>query len=125
MEQRGEPASVNELSKHSVIGFDRDTSMIRAAQSMGLHLSAQDFNFRSDNILTHMTAVRSGIGIGFLHRGLASNWNDIRQVLSGTHLPELELWLACHKDVRHNKRVRLMLDFLANNLTDPYVWYTR
>lgn len=125
LEQHGEPKSIEDLRNHSFIGFDRDTSMIDAAQAMGVNLSVHDFSFRSDNILTHMTAVRSGVGIGFLHQGLAKNWSDVRQVLKDTPLPSLELWLACHADVKHNKRVRLMMDFLAKNLTDPYVWYTR
>lgn len=124
LEQHGEPNSINDLRNHAFIGFDRDASIIEAAQAMGVTFSVSDFSFRSDNILTHMTAVRSGVGIGFLHQGLAQNWNDVRQVLKDTPLPKLELWLVCHTDIRHNKRVRLMMDFLTKNLTNPYAWYT-
>lgn len=124
LEAFGEPASMEELRNHSFIGFDRETSLIEAAGSLGACFSAADFNFRSDNILTHISAVRSGVGIGVLHKGLASNWPDVRQVLTDIPLPQLELWIACHADVRYNKRVRLMMDFLVRNLKNPYAWQT-
>lgn len=42
------------------------------------------------------------------------------QVLPDIPVPTLELWLACHADVRHNERIRLVMDFLAEALRKPY-----
>lgn len=124
LERFGEPASLEELHDHAFIGFDRETSLIQAASDLGVRFSPGNFSFRSDNILTQISAVRTGVGIGVLHQGLASNWPEIRQILAKTPLPQLELWIACHADVRYNKRVRLMMDFLSENLKNPYAWQT-
>jgi DNA-binding transcriptional LysR family regulator len=120
---RPAPRSFDDLRNFVFVGFDRDTSLIDAARSMGVNLHPSDFKLRTDNILSHVWAIRSGAGIGITHKGLASRWDDVEQVLPELHLPDLDLWIACHADVRFNKRVRAMMDFLAKRLKDPYAAY--
>ena len=79
-----------------------------------------DFAFRCDNDVAEINAVRSGIGIGPLHVGMAAHWPTVVEVLPDLQVPSFELWLACHTDVRHNKRIRLVMDFLATRLKAPY-----
>lgn len=35
-------------------------------------------------------------------------------------LPDLDLWIACHSDVRHNKLIRTVMDFLSDKLRKPF-----
>ncbi|WP_298835889.1 LysR family transcriptional regulator [uncultured Roseobacter sp.] len=114
------PTELSDLRQHSLIGSDRDASLIDAYRAAGLALVPGDFAFRCDNDLAGINAVRAGIGIGPLHRGMAALWPGIVQVLSDLPIPPVELWLACHSDVRHNKRIRLMMDFLSERLRSPY-----
>jgi len=114
------PASLDALRNHRFIGFDRDPSLIQAAAALGVEFAPDDFAFRCDNILTHIEALRAGVGIGVAHRGLAQKWDDVQPVLPEVPLPALELWIACHAEVHHNKRMRLIMDFLAQELSDPY-----
>ena len=83
-------------------------------------LAPDDFAFRCDNDVAEINAVRSGIGIGLLHIGMAAQRPEIVRVLPALPVPPLEQWLACHADVRHNRRVRLVMDFSARNLKSPY-----
>jgi len=117
---RPDPASFDDLRNFVVVGYDRDPSLIEAARSMGTNFISSDFKFRTDNILSHIWAIRSGAGIGVTHLGLAQRWEGVTQVLPDLRLPGLDLWLACHTDVRYNKRVRAVMDFLAERLKDPY-----
>jgi len=123
LNQHGEPTSFEEMRDHVLIGFDRETSLIEAARTMGVSFTSRDFRFRSDSILAHIEAIRSGIGIGVTHNGLAVKWDEIDQVLPKLPFPKLDLWIVCHADVRYNKRVRLLMDYLSENLKDPYSWY--
>ena len=75
------PEQLDDLRQHRFIGFDRDISLIGAAEALGMKLSASDFAFRSDSILAHIEAIRSGIGIGVTHVGLAEAWPDVIPVL--------------------------------------------
>jgi DNA-binding transcriptional LysR family regulator len=100
--------------------MDRETGLIDAARAFGETLTPGDFAFRCDNILTHIESIRSGVGVGVTHQGLAALWPDVDQVLPEIHLPNLDLWVACHSEVRHNKRIRAVMDFLGEALKRPY-----
>lgn len=114
------PQTAADLKDHVLIGQDRNTGLIRAYEAAEVALRPNDFGFRCDNDIAEINAVRAGIGIGPLHTGMASKWSDVTQVLQGIPVPPLELWLACHADVRHNKRIRVVMDFLAEKLKSPY-----
>lgn len=114
------PINLKDLLTHRFIGFDRETLHIDAARQLGLQLTASDFCFRCDNIVSQIEGVRAGLGIGVLHRGLAAKMNGVEQLLADICLPSLELWIACHSEVRSNMRVRLVFDFLAERLRTPY-----
>ncbi|MCP4384574.1 MAG: LysR family transcriptional regulator [Hyphomicrobiales bacterium] len=115
-----EPESVDDLAAHVLVGQDRNPSLIAAYGAFGLALAPDGFQFRCDNNIASINAVRAGIGIGPLHVGMASRWPDVVQVLPDLPVPSLELWLACHADVRHNKRIRMVMDFLAQRMKAPY-----
>ena len=87
---------------------------------MGETFAREDFAFRSDNILAHVEAIRGGLGVGVTHQGLAETWPGVERVLPDDPIPNLDLWIAAHADVRYNRRVRLMMDFLADVLKSPY-----
>lgn len=114
------PDTLDDLRGHVLVGQDRNPSLIAVFQAAGLDLVPTDFAFRCDDDVAEINAVRSGIGIGPLHVGMAARWPSVVQVLANLPAPPLELWLACHKDVRHNKRIRLVMDFLATKLRSPY-----
>lgn len=114
------PKSLNDLKQHVLIGQDRSSSLIDAYAAAGLELLPSDFSLRCDNDVVEINAVRSGIGIGPLHVGMANQWPSVLQVLPDLGVPPFELWLACHSDIRHNKRIRLVMDFLAEILKTPY-----
>ncbi len=120
LERQGTPPTIGDLKGHVLIGQDRATGLINAYAAAGVTLQPHDFGFRCDNDVAEINAVRAGIGIGPLHIGMASHWSNVRQVLADVPVPPLELWLACHADVRHNKRIRVVMDFLAEALKSPY-----
>lgn len=116
----GEPQTFGDLRSHRFIGMDRETSLIDVGRMLGETFTPSDFAFRCDNILTHIEAIRSGVGIGVTHQGLAAQWPKVDQVLPDIQLPSLDLWIACHSEVRNNKRIRLVVDFLGEALQRPY-----
>jgi DNA-binding transcriptional LysR family regulator len=118
--ERTAPQNLADLRNHVVLGFDRETGMIQAAQALGERFDRADFQIRTDTILAQFEGIKAGLGIGIAHVPLAQNWPGVQQVLTEIPLPKLELWLACHHDVRFNRRVRLVMDYLGQKLKIPY-----
>jgi DNA-binding transcriptional LysR family regulator len=123
LDRHGRPKAISDFMNHRLIGFDRDTAMLKAAKDVGLNLKAENFAFRCDNILAQIQAIRAGVGIGVGHTGLAVHWPDVEPVLEHFKLEPLELWIVCHADVHHNNRIRRTVDFLSENLRTPYARY--
>ncbi|THD43821.1 MAG: LysR family transcriptional regulator [Bradyrhizobium sp.] len=115
---RGTPQSIADLAGHSVIGFDRDDSAFRSVGASSQGLSRDAFRFRCDSDLGQIAALRAGLGIGGCQEGIARRTRDLAPVLPGAIRFGLEMWLAMHQDLKANRRVRLLYDWLAGGLTD-------
>jgi len=105
-----------DLAAHRLIGFDRDDSIIRGAARMGLVLSRGDFALRTDDQVTYGRLVAEGAGIGFVARYNLRHWPGVVAVLPTLAVGALPCWLAVHREIRSNPRVRAVYDFLAREI---------
>ncbi len=106
-----------DLLKHELIGSDADTSILRGFEAMGHPASRQAFALRSDDFIVQWQAVRAGLGIGFCADYMTRKEPDVLPVLAGQlNIPPLPMWLAVHREIRSNVRIRAVFDFLAQAL---------
>jgi DNA-binding transcriptional LysR family regulator len=112
----GAPASLNELRKFDIIGFDRDDFSARAVVKGSFAIDRSWFSFRADSDVAQMAAVRAGLGIGVMQIGIAQRTPALVPVLPGAFSFTLEMWLAMHEDHREDGPVRLVYDGLARAL---------
>ena len=61
-----------------------------------------------------MPAVQAGLGIGFASVLTAARSAQIVRVVPGLRISPLGVWLAVHRQIRSNPRIRLVYDFLAD-----------
>ena len=112
--------SINELSdvaEHRIIGFDRDAQVADALEQLQLPFSANDFSLRTDFLPLQIELARQNAGLTITHNFLLNRFTDLYAVLPNLTLPSLEFWLVCHADVQHNRRIRVMMDFLFERLS--------
>jgi len=114
----GEPRSLDDLRRHRLIGFDRDNSTFRSAGELANVLTSEDFVFRCDSDVAQLAALRAGVGVGGCQARIASRSKDLVPILPDAFQLSLEIWLAMHRDLRANRRVRLLYDRLAKGLIE-------
>ena len=117
LERHGTPESLADASRHALIGFDRETAVVRALRGMGLPLTREMFALRCDADLALLAALRAGFGLGVCQLGIARRDPNLVQVLAGAFKYELDMWLVMHKDLRNTRRTRLLFDHLADELS--------
>ena len=106
-----------DLLQHDLIGSDTDMSILRGFEAMGYTVGPQAFALRTDDLVVQWQAVRAGLGIGFVADYMARSDPDVLRVLPGLlPIPALPMWLAVHREIRTNKRIRAVYDFLAEAL---------
>jgi len=106
------PRTVDDLAHHDIIGFDRDTTAVRAL-GMSSAFARDLFALRTDDSAAQINALRAGFGIGVCQAGIAVRNADLVPVLPGLVVFKLETWLVMHQDLKSSRRVRLLFDHLA------------
>ena len=116
LHRAGTPSSASELPQHALIGYATDNQIERGFTAMGVPLTRENFAIVTDDQVAYGMLVASGAGIGFLSNYSARHWSDVQRVLPKLSIPPLPCWLAVHREIRSNKVVRRVYDFLAEAL---------
>jgi DNA-binding transcriptional LysR family regulator len=111
------PRRLEDLRQHVLIGYDRDQAYARLLERMGVPLTGDMFAFRSDSELAQLAALSAGFGIGASQLGIARRDRNLVPVLHSEFVFPMEVWLAMHRDLRSSRRIRLMFDQLATQLS--------
>ncbi len=118
LKRAGMPREPADLLRHTLIGYATDRQIERGFTSMGLPLQRDNFAIRTDDQVAYGMFVASGAGIGFLANYNTRHWPEVRRVLPQLPIPPLPCWLAVHREIRSNKVVRRVYDFLAEVLPE-------
>ncbi|KQW58993.1 MULTISPECIES: LysR family transcriptional regulator [unclassified Ensifer] len=116
LDRRGTPATIADLSRHSLIGYDRETAAIRAIIARTPGLPDVRFALKADSNLAQLAAIRAGFGIGICQNALAARDPDILPVLADGFVMKLETWLVMHENLKAAPRCRVVFDALAKGL---------
>lgn len=114
--RRGTPVEPQDLLQHALIAGDRDESVLEGFQRLGVPATREAFVLRTDDLLAQWQAVRAGLGIGFVSEYQIRTDPQVVPVLPALKIPPLPLWLVVHREIRSNRRIRAVYDFLAKVL---------
>lgn len=105
-----------DLLQHRLLGYDRDETILRGFARMGLRLTRDHFAIRTDDQIAYGQLIASGAGIGFVALYCLRHWPGVVPVLPQLGIPPLPCWLAVHREIRGNRAVRRVYDFLAEEV---------
>lgn len=108
-----EPVYPKDLANLAFIGFDKMMHFNAYLEEMGISVQKRDVHFFCDNTIVTHELVAQGLGIGVLMTLVADKCPQIRRVLTGVPPIEFPFWLATHRELNTNKKIRFVKDFLA------------
>jgi DNA-binding transcriptional LysR family regulator len=117
--QAGGRITMDNLASVRKLGFDQSTLMVDGFRRAGHAVDRRFFEFRCDSQLVLFEALRAGVGVGVAICLLADQQPQLQRVLpelAAPLLPVLPVWLTAHRELRHNRRLRTVFDFLAGEL---------
>lgn len=109
----GRPREPRDLLRHTLIGYLTDDTIERGFAASGLPVQRSHFGLRTDDQVACGQFVAAGAGIGFVAHYNARHWPGVKRVLPQLAIPPLPCWLAVHREIRSNRLVRRVYDFLA------------
>ena len=114
----GEPRRPEDLMAHRLVGYDRDETILRGFAALGLPIGREAFALRTDDHVAYGRLVAEGAGIGFLAHYTAAGEPELKRVLPQLKIPPMPCWLAVHREIRGNRVVRRVYDFLAARIPE-------
>ncbi len=116
VERRGRPRTPADLIDHDLIGLDRDDAIIRGFAAGGLAIDRTDFALRCDDHAVCWAMMTAGLGLAFGPVWLGERTPGVERIRLPFRVPALEMWLCTHREVATSRRLRLVMDALAEGL---------
>lgn len=115
LDQIGAPHSAGDLVDADFI-CDKSEMFINIMAGCGIKLTQRNFPVATESVITQWELVKRGLGIALLPDQLASKEPQFHKVLPNLQPFEAPLWLVVHKELRTSRRVRVVFDFLLDEL---------
>lgn len=115
----GELANAEALSRAEFIGFENNEPFLNGLNALGLSLSAGNFTVLCGSHLVQWELVRQGLGIGVMITVAGDADPLVRRAAPWLPAFEFEVWIAAHREVNTSRRVRLVFDWLIEELRKP------
>lgn len=106
------PKNLDDLKTHKIITYGEQLSSLPENKWLINNSDSSSHIFSSDSTAARLKATLSGIGISIQPEILAKSNTDLLPVLNNINIPAHDVWLVYHKDIRHMKRIRAVVDFL-------------
>ncbi|MDH5394479.1 MAG: LysR family transcriptional regulator [Gammaproteobacteria bacterium] len=114
LKTHGHPATPGELKHHRIITYGDQLSTL--AENEWLVKSSASSILSSDNTIARLKATVAGVGISVQPQLLCRMYRELVPVLEDTKLPDHEVWITYHNDLRHLARIRAVVGFISENL---------
>ena len=112
----GNPTKPYDLRCAEFINMDHSGMMLKGLNTLGLGLTEANFPLLTENYLVMWELVRQGAAIGVLDAYIGDADPVVRRVLPDLEPLVFPIWLVSHRELTTNRRIRMVYDFLAEEL---------
>ena len=119
LERIGNPKLPYDLRHAEFISIDGSGMFLKGLNALGLNLTEANFPILTENYLVMWEYVKRGIGIGVQDGNLGDAEPLVRRVLPDFKPLIFPIWLVAHRELNTSRRVRVVFDMLAEELSKP------
>lgn len=113
----GDPKTPADLARAELFGFDRGDMMIKGLRALGVEVTEKSFPIVTANHLVQWELAKHGVGICIVMEEVGDAEPRVRRVLPDLPPIVVPLWLATHRELQTSRRIRVVFDMLAEELT--------
>ena len=118
LERAGRPRTPREVADLAFVGSPDPDRLIAPLHNHGVPVRAENFVMSSDSNVVEWELVKAGYGISLLPEVLCEAEPGIEKVLPSLPSLQFPVWLVTHRELRTNRRIRVVFDTLARGLAD-------
>lgn len=114
--RHGRPETVDDLASAVFVGAGDVTSYLKAIAPVGLPVTRDNIKYVSNSGIVAWEMVKQGLGMCIMTNDLAALTPEVEQVLPDFPAMPVPTWLVTHRELRTNRRIRVVFDFLGDAL---------
>jgi DNA-binding transcriptional LysR family regulator len=119
LQQLGHPRSIDELNNANFIDVETSGRLLTFLNAQGFNLNAGNFPVVTKSHIVQWELVKLGVAIS----GMLEAIGDPEPLVERIVIPGLapissEIWIATHKELRTNRRIRTVFDFLVSEFAN-------
>lgn len=104
------------LAQCAFIGFENNAPLIQEFKARGLQLTDANFCIATENHIVHWELVKAGMGVGIMMSAIGDAEPTVVRACDNFKPYIGSLWAVSHRELRHNRRVKAVFDFLVERL---------
>lgn len=117
IERFGNPLTVETVARADFISLWSPDTYLAALAGAGLPVDRSNLTILADSHLVHWELLKAGLGIGMVPEFLGEATPGIVRALEGAYTPfQFPIWLTTHRELNTSRRVRMVFDFLVEEL---------
>lgn len=118
LDRIGPLETAEDLTRADFIGFDADGQFLHGVnERLGLSLTPRNIRLLTGNHLVQWELAKRGLGIGMFPDSVAQRDPLLVQVMPDLPPMVFQLWLTAHRELNTSRRVRLVFDLMAEELS--------
>lgn len=106
-----------DVSALDFVGFENNQMLIDEFGKSGLHLTMKSFVASSPTGTVIRGLIKAGLGVGFLTRDVEASEPTLKPILQDQFSFPIPIWLVTHRELHSSRRIRLVYDVLAAELS--------
>ncbi len=112
----GNPTTAEGLSRGQFLGFNREDTMIKGLNALGLSLTPANFPVLTENQLVQWELTKRGVGISIMTETVGDAEPRVRRALPDFPPFPIAVWLTTHRELSTSRRMRVVFDLLFEGL---------
>lgn len=116
LEKAGRPRTPREVADLAFVGNPDPDRLIAPLHNYGVPVRNENFVMSSDSNVVEWELVKAGYGIALLPEVLGDAEPGIEKVLPSLPSLQFPVWLVTHRELRTNRRIRLVFDTIARGM---------
>ena len=110
LQRQGTPQQAADLMGRDLIGGDHNSDIDMGFEAQGFAAKDLRFALRSDDFVVQARCAQAGYGVGFLaDYSVRDDPAMVKLLPQQLRIPPLPMWLAVHREIRTNARIRAVI----------------
>ncbi len=118
LDRVGRPCKPRDVADHAFVGTPDPERLIGPLHDQGIPVRAESFVMSSDSNVVEWEMVKAGYGVSMQPEALGEAEPRMEKVLPSLPSLEFPIWLVTHRELRTNRRIRVVFDTLARGLAE-------